>query len=98
MADKIERALVVTAHPDDSEFGAGGTIAKLVKEGCEVTYVIATNGNKGSSDRSMTSERLAVIRRPRSSATRPARSASRASSFSAIPTARSRTPAISAAT
>ena len=62
MADKIERALVVTAHPDDSEFGAGGTIAKLVKEGCEVTYVIATNGNKGSSDRSMTSERLAVIR------------------------------------
>ena len=62
MADKIERVLVVTAHPDDSEFGAGGTIAKLVKEGCEVSYVIVTNGNKGSSDRSMTSERLAVIR------------------------------------
>ena len=62
MADKIERVLVVTAHPDDSEFGAGGAIAKLVKDGCEVTYVIATNGNKGSSDRSMTSERLAVIR------------------------------------
>ena len=37
--------MVVTAHPDDSEFGAGGTIAKLVKEGCEVTYVIVTNGN-----------------------------------------------------
>ena len=62
MADKIERVLVVTAHPDDSEFGAGGTIARLAKDGCEVTYVIATNGNKGSSDRSMTSERLAVIR------------------------------------
>ena len=62
MADRIERALVVTAHPDDSEFGAGGTVAKLVKDGCEVTYVIVTNGNKGSSDRSMTPERLAAIR------------------------------------
>ncbi|HEY2992179.1 MAG TPA: PIG-L deacetylase family protein [Methylomirabilota bacterium] len=62
MAEKIERALVVTAHPDDSEFGAGGTVAKLVKDGCEVTYIIVTNGNKGSGDRSMTPERLAAIR------------------------------------
>jgi LmbE family N-acetylglucosaminyl deacetylase len=62
MADKIERALVVTAHPDDSEFGTGGTVAKLVKDGCEVTYVVVTNGNKGSSDRTMTPERLAAIR------------------------------------
>ena len=62
MSDKFERAMVITAHPDDSEFGAGGTIAKLVQDGCEVTYVIATNGDKGSSDRSMTSERLASIR------------------------------------
>ncbi len=62
MTEKIERVMVVTAHPDDSEFGAGGTIAKLIKEGCEVTYVIVTNGNKGSGDRTMTSERLALIR------------------------------------
>jgi LmbE family N-acetylglucosaminyl deacetylase len=62
MADKIERALVVTAHPDDSEFGAGGTVAKLAKDGCEVTYVVVTNGNKGSGDRTMTPERLAAIR------------------------------------
>src|SRR5215510_828996 len=62
MADRIERVLVVTAHPDDSEFGAGGTVAKLVKEGAEVTYVIVTNGNKGSGDRSMTPERLSAIR------------------------------------
>src|SRR3989442_368500 len=54
--------MVVTEHPDDSEFGAGGTVAKMVKEGREVTYVIVTNGNKGSSDRSMTPERLARIR------------------------------------
>jgi LmbE family N-acetylglucosaminyl deacetylase len=62
MADKIERALVVTAHPDDAEFGAAGTIAKLVRDGCEVAYVIVTNGNKGSGDRTMTPERLARIR------------------------------------
>ncbi len=62
MAERIERVMVVTAHPDDSEFGAGGTVAKMVKQGREVTYVVVTNGNKGSSDRSMTPERLTGIR------------------------------------
>ena len=56
------RVMVVTAHPDDPEFGAGGTIAKLVEEGREVTYVIVTNGNKGSGDRTIAPERLAAIR------------------------------------
>jgi LmbE family N-acetylglucosaminyl deacetylase len=62
MANRIERVMVVTAHPDDAEFGAGGTIAKFVKEGSDVTYVVLTNGNKGSSDRTMTPARLAEIR------------------------------------
>ena len=62
MTDRIERALVITAHPDDSEFGAAGTVARLVRDGAEVTYCIVTNGNKGSSDRTMTPERLAAIR------------------------------------
>jgi LmbE family N-acetylglucosaminyl deacetylase len=62
MAQEIERVMVVTAHPDDPEFGAGGSVAKLVKDGREVVYVIVTNGNKGSSDRTMTPERLAGIR------------------------------------
>ncbi len=62
MSDAIERVMVVTAHPDDSEFGAGGTVATMVKQGREVTYVIVTNGNKGSGDRTMTPERLAKIR------------------------------------
>jgi len=62
MGERIQRAMVVTAHPDDSEFGAGGTVAKLVREGKEVVYCILTNGNKGSGDRRMTPERLVKIR------------------------------------
>jgi LmbE family N-acetylglucosaminyl deacetylase len=62
MAHEIERVMVVTAHPDDSEFGAGGTVAKLARDGRQVVYVIATNGNKGSGDRTMTAARLARIR------------------------------------
>jgi LmbE family N-acetylglucosaminyl deacetylase len=62
MTRASDRVMVVTAHPDDPEFGAGGTVAKLVKEGREVTYVIVTNGNKGSSDRAIAPARLALIR------------------------------------
>ena len=56
------RVMFVAAHPDDPEFLAGGTIARLAKEGREITYVVVTNGNKGSSDRAVTSEQLAPIR------------------------------------
>jgi LmbE family N-acetylglucosaminyl deacetylase len=56
------RVLIVVAHPDDPEFLAGGTIARLAREGREIAYVIVTNGNKGSGDRQMTSERLVPIR------------------------------------
>ena len=54
--------MVIAAHPDDSEFGEGGTIAKWVKEGQQVICVICTNGDKGTSSESMTSEKLAEIR------------------------------------
>ncbi|MFQ6059487.1 MAG: PIG-L deacetylase family protein [Anaerolineae bacterium] len=60
--DEIQRIMVIVAHPDDTEFGVGGTVAKLTQAGKEVTYVICTNGDKGSSDPEMTSERLAEIR------------------------------------
>src|SRR5215510_8562804 len=58
----IERAMVVTAHPDDAETGAGGIVAVLVRQGVEVTYVIVTKGSAGSQDRTMTADRLANIR------------------------------------
>lgn len=62
MDDDIKRVMVVMAHPDDPEFGAGGTVAKWVREGKEVIYVLVTSGDKGSADPNMTSERLAKLR------------------------------------
>jgi LmbE family N-acetylglucosaminyl deacetylase len=55
--------LVITAHPDDAEFGVAGTVARWTKEGEQVVYVICTDGDKGTSDRSLESEQLAEIRK-----------------------------------
>jgi len=55
-------AMVITPHPDDAEYGVAGTVAKWVREEKEVTYVVCTNGNKGSDDPKMNPERLAEIR------------------------------------
>jgi LmbE family N-acetylglucosaminyl deacetylase len=59
---KPQRVLAIVAHPDDPEFGAGGTIARWVRSGSQVTYVIVTDGSKGSNDPEMTSERLVQVR------------------------------------
>jgi LmbE family N-acetylglucosaminyl deacetylase len=56
------RVLVVAAHPDDPEFACGGTSAGWAAEGKEVYYLLCTRGDKGTSDREMTSERLVDIR------------------------------------
>lgn len=42
--------MVVSPHPDDSEFGAAGSTARWAKEGKKVVYVICTGGEKGTSD------------------------------------------------
>lgn len=57
-----KRAMFIYAHPDDIEFGCAGTAAKWAMHGCEVTYVLLTNGNVGSHDPEMTREKLAEIR------------------------------------
>jgi len=54
--------LVITAHPDDAEFGVAGTVARWAREGKQVVYVVCTNGDKGTSDRSLKPEDLAKIR------------------------------------
>ena len=54
--------MVISPHPDDCEFGVAGTVARLTGEGKNVVYVICTNGDKGTGDRSLTPEKLAKIR------------------------------------
>jgi LmbE family N-acetylglucosaminyl deacetylase len=57
-----EKVMIIFAHPDDAEGNCGGTTAKWAREGKVVQYLVLTNGDKGSWDLSMTSERLAGIR------------------------------------
>ena len=59
VTDVPDRAMVVFAHPDDAEIGSGGVVAKWIASGCEVTYVLCTNGDSGTADRALTSEQLA---------------------------------------
>ena len=59
---KLERVLVISAHPDDPEFGFGGTVAKLCSEGVEVTYVICTDGSQGGEDPSVPDSELTETR------------------------------------
>ena len=60
---ETRRALVVAAHPDDPDFGAGGTAALWSNDGWEFYYLVCTDGSKGSSDPTMTRERLVSLRR-----------------------------------
>ena len=45
-----QRALAVGAHPDDIEFGCGGTLAKWAAAGCVVHHAVFTDGSKGTWD------------------------------------------------
>lgn len=60
--DELSPVLVVTPHPDDAESGAGGTIARWAKQGRKVILVVCTNGDKGTSDRSVKPADLVKIR------------------------------------
>ena len=62
-ATEVKRALVVAAHPDDSEFGCGGTARLWSDEGWEFHYLVCTDGSKGSSDPSLLPEQLVPRRR-----------------------------------
>ena len=62
VSDVPDRAMVIFAHPDDAEIGSGGVVARWVAAGCEVTYVLCTNGSAGTGDRSLSAEQLAAKR------------------------------------
>jgi LmbE family N-acetylglucosaminyl deacetylase len=54
---------VITAHPDDVDFGAAGTVAAFTEAGLEVTYCVVTDGEAGGSDRSVPRHEMAACRR-----------------------------------
>ena len=62
-AEGVERVLVITAHPDDVDFGAAGTVARLTSSGVEVVYCLVTDGDAGGSDLNSTAEQRAALRR-----------------------------------
>ncbi len=52
MSEELENkvAMVIMAHPDDAEFSCAGTVAKWVKEGWQVYYVVCTEAGSGGPD------------------------------------------------
>ncbi len=57
------RILIVVAHPDDLDFGCAGSTASWTAEGHDVVYCLATDGEAGGFDESMSREEMARIRR-----------------------------------
>ena len=58
----VERVLVITAHPDDVDFGVAGSVATWTDTGIQVTYCLATSGEAGGSDRSISRAEMAELR------------------------------------
>jgi LmbE family N-acetylglucosaminyl deacetylase len=60
---EIRRILVVTAHPDDVDFAAAGTIARWTDWGIEVAYCVLTDGDAGEHSHAMSRSDVAATRR-----------------------------------
>ena len=56
------KVLIVFSHPDDADFFASGTIARLVEDGKLVRVVKMTSGNKGSKQNDYDEKGLALER------------------------------------
>jgi len=57
-----ESAMAINAHPDDIEFTCAGTLARWVKAGTRVIYVLCTSGDVGIDEAGMTREKATQIR------------------------------------
>jgi LmbE family N-acetylglucosaminyl deacetylase len=62
LLSEVSRVLVVIAHCDDAEWMFGGTIARLVSMGAEVSYVVCTDGASGGVDLTVSDEELTATR------------------------------------
>lgn len=61
-AEPRKRVAAIMAHPDDPDFIFGGTAAKWAAEGHHITFVLITNGDKGSDRRDLPSHELVATR------------------------------------
>jgi LmbE family N-acetylglucosaminyl deacetylase len=63
MSNDVSRVLVVTAHPDDVDFGVAGSVATWRASGIEVAYCVVTDGDAGGFDRSVSRLAMRDVRR-----------------------------------
>jgi LmbE family N-acetylglucosaminyl deacetylase len=59
----VGRILVITAHPDDVDFGAAGTVAAWTDAGIDVTYCVVTDGDAGGFDPTLPRTEIGPLRR-----------------------------------
>jgi LmbE family N-acetylglucosaminyl deacetylase len=55
--------MIISPHADDAEFGAAGSVAVWAQSGKKIIYVICTNGDKGTTDRSIDPKQLTKQRK-----------------------------------
>ena len=60
---EIARVLSITAHPDDVDFGAAGTVARWTEAGIEVIYCVVTDGDAGGFDEDFPRDEMPALRR-----------------------------------
>jgi len=60
---EIARVLSITAHPDDVDFGAAGTVARWTEAGIEVIYCVVTDGDAGGFDEDFPRSEMPALRR-----------------------------------
>jgi LmbE family N-acetylglucosaminyl deacetylase len=59
---EVKQILVITAHPDDVDFSAAGTIAGWTDAGIKVSYCVVTNGDAGGFDPAVPRDQIAPMR------------------------------------
>jgi LmbE family N-acetylglucosaminyl deacetylase len=60
---EISRILSITAHPDDVDFAAAGTVARWTEAGIEVVYCLVTDGDAGGFDEDFPRDEMPALRR-----------------------------------
>ena len=59
----VTRILVITAHPDDVDFGVAGSVARWTSEGVDVAYCVVTDGDAGGFDKDFPRSEVPALRR-----------------------------------